>query len=451
VLESLTDKLGGIFTRLARRGSISETDVTEVLRDIRLALLEADVALPVVKDFTQKIRERAVGQNVLRSITPAQQIQKIVHDALLELLGAAAVPLDLAAAPPVSILLVGLQGAGKTTTAAKLAKYLRDKERKKVLLASLDTRRPAAQEQLAVLGRQIETQTLPIIAGETPTEISSRAIETARREGFDVVIHDSAGRLAIDAELMTEIEAVRKTTAAREVLLVADAMTGQDAVTVAEQFHNAVGLTGIVLTRMDGDAKGGAALSLRAVTGQPIKFFGTGEKTEALDTFHPDRLAGRILDLGDVASLVEKAAAVIDEQAAEKMMNRMMRGEFTFDDLADQLRQMQRMGGLGGMMSFLPGVGKLKEQLKDANLDERLLLRQRAIISSMTKVERADAGLLNASRRRRIAQGSGVDVAEVNRLVKQYLQMRDMMRQMKKMGQQGFMRNLPQMLGGRRR
>ena len=447
MFENLTGKLGDIFSRLGKRASISEADVAEVLREIRVALLEADVALPVVKDFTAKVKERAVGQDVLRSITPGQMVLKIVNDCLQELLGAETVPLNLNAAPPVSLLLVGLQGAGKTTTAAKLALYLRDKEHKKVLLASLDTRRPAAQEQLAILGQQIDIASLPIVAGQDPKAIALRAVDTARREGFDVVIHDTAGRLAIDAELMAEVAAIRQAVTPQDVLLVADAMTGQDAVNVARLFHEQVGITGIILTRMDGDARGGAALSLRSVTGQPIKFFGTGEKTDALEVFHPDRLARRILDLGDVASLVEKAVENFDEAAAAKIAAKMQEGKFDFNDLADQFKQMRRMGGMSGMMNLLPGVSKIKEQMKGAKIDDKALKRQEAIIQSMTKTERTDVGVLNAGRRRRIASGAGVDVAEVNRLVKQYLQMRDMMKQMKKMGQKGFMRNLPQMLG----
>jgi len=451
MFDNLTSKLGDIFARLGKSGAITEDHVAEVMREIRVALLEADVALPVVKDFTAKVKERAVGQEVLRSVSPAQQVMKIVHDCLLDLLGQAAVPLDLQATPPVSLLLVGLQGAGKTTTAAKLARHLQEKERKKVLLASLDTRRPAAQEQLAVLGQQIGVATLPIIAGQDPQAIALRAIETGKREGFDVIIHDTAGRLSIDAELMAEVAAVRQAVQPQEVLLVADAMTGQDAVNVAQNFHDQVKITGIILTRMDGDAKGGAALSLRAVTGQPIKFFGTGEKTDALEIFHPERLTTRILDLGDVASLVEKAAAVIDQQEAEKIARKMQEGQFDFNDLADQFRQMRKMGGMSGMMNLLPGVAKIKDQLKTANIDENILKRQEAIIQSMTKAERLDVGIMNASRRRRIAVGAGVDVAEVNKLVKQYLQMRDVMKQMKKLGQKGFMRNLPQMLGNMRR
>lgn len=451
MFDNLTSKLGDIFARLGKSGAITEDHVAEVMREIRVALLEADVALPVVKDFTAKVKERAVGQEVLRSVSPAQQVMKIVHDCLLDLLGQAAVPLDLQATPPVSLLLVGLQGAGKTTTAAKLARHLQEKERKKVLLASLDTRRPAAQEQLAVLGQQIGVATLPIIVGQEPQAIALRAIETGKREGFDVIIHDTAGRLSIDAELMAEVAAVRQAVQPQEVLLVADAMTGQDAVNVAQNFHDQVKITGIILTRMDGDAKGGAALSLRAVTGQPIKFFGTGEKTDALEIFHPERLTSRILDLGDVASLVEKAAAVIDQQEAEKIARKMQEGQFDFNDLADQFRQMRKMGGMSGMMSLLPGVAKIKDQLKTANIDENILKRQEAIIQSMTKAERLDVGVMNASRRRRIAAGAGVDVAEVNKLVKQYLQMRDMMKQMKKLGQKGFMRNLPQMMGNMRR
>lgn len=451
MFDSLTGKLSDIFSRLTKGGLITEEAVTEVLREIRVALLEADVALPVVKDFTAKVKEKAVGQEVLRAVSPAQQVQKVVHDCLLEILGSTVVPLNLQATPPVSIMLVGLQGAGKTTTAAKLAKYLQQKERKKVLMASLDTRRPAAQEQLAVLGQQIGVATLPIVAGQEPRAIALRALETARLEGYDVVLHDTAGRLAIDFELMAEVADIRAAVQPPEVLLVADAMTGQDAVNVAQHFHEKVGITGIVLTRMDGDAKGGAALSLRHVTGQPIKFFGTGEKTDALEVFHPDRLATRILDLGDVASLVEKAAEVIDQQEAEKVARKIQQGDFDFNDLADQYKQMRKMGGMSGMMNLLPGVAKIKDQLKAANVDENILKQQEAIIQSMTKAERRDVGLLNASRRRRIANGAGVSVAEVNKLVKQYLQMREMMKQMKKLGQKGFMRNLPQMLGNIRR
>ncbi|MEJ0063709.1 MAG: signal recognition particle protein [Alphaproteobacteria bacterium] len=447
MFENLTGKLGDIFSRLTKRGSINEADVAEVMREIRIALLEADVALPVVKDFTAKVTQRAIGHEVLRSITPGQQVVKIVHDCLRELLGEESVPLNLNAVPPVSIMLVGLQGAGKTTTAAKLARHLQDKERKKVLMASLDTRRPAAQEQLAILGQQTGVATLPIIAGQAPQEIAMRAIDTARREGFDIVIHDTAGRLSIDTELMAEVAAIKAGVKPQEVLLVADAMLGQDAVNVAQRFHEDVGITGIVLTRIDGDARGGAALSLRSVTGQPIKFLGTGEKTDALEVFHPDRLANRILDLGDVVSLVEKAAESIDRDAAEKLAAKLQKGDFDFDDMAEQFKQMRRMGGMSGMLNLLPGVGKIKEQMKSANVDDSMLKRQEAIIGSMTRIERRDVGVLNASRRRRIALGSGVDVADVNRLVKQYLQMRDMMKQMKKMGQKGFMRNLPQMLG----
>ena len=451
MFDSLTGKLSDIFTRLTKGGLITEETVTEVLREIRVALLEADVALPVVKDFTARVKEKAVGQEVLRSVSPAQQVMKAVHDCLLDILGSTAVPLNLQSTPPVSVMLVGLQGAGETTTAAKLAKYLQDKERKKVLMASLDTRRPAAQEQLAVLGQQIGVATLPVIMGQEPRAIALRALETARLEGYDVVLHDTAGRLAIDFELMAEVADIRAAVQPSEVLLVADAMTGQDAINVAQHFHEKVGITGIVLTRMDGDAKGGAALSLRHVTGQPIKFFGTGEKTDALEVFHPDRLATRILDLGDVASLVEKAAEAIDQQEAEKIARKMQQGDFDFNDLADQYKQMRKMGGMSGMMNLLPGVAKYKDQLKAANVDENILKRQEAIIQSMTKAERRDVGLLNAGRRRRIANGAGVPVAEVNKLVKQYLQMREMMKQMKKLGQKGFMRNLPQMLGNIRR
>jgi signal recognition particle subunit SRP54 len=388
------------------------------------------------------VRERAVGQEVLRSITPGQQVIKIVHDCLVEMLGAANESLDLAAVPPVPILVVGLQGSGKTTTTAKIAKRLVERDRKRVLMASLDVQRPAAQEQLRVLGEQTGVPTLPIVAGEQPVQIALRAIRVARAEGFDVVMLDTAGRLAIDEPLMQEVAAVRDAAHPVETLLVADAMTGQDAVNVAKSFDERVGLTGIVLTRIDGDARGGAALSMRAVTGKPIKLLGVGEKLDALEPFHPERLAGRVLGMGDVVSLVEKAAETIDRDEAEKLARKLEKGSFDLDDFASQLRQMRKMGGLGGIMGMLPGVGKIQRQLNDAKIDDGMLKRQEAIISSMTKAERRDTRLLNGSRRRRIALGSGTDVADVNRLLKQFLQMQDMMKKVQKLGKKGFMRSL---------
>jgi signal recognition particle subunit SRP54 len=442
MFESLSSTLTGIFDRLRGRGALTENDVDAACREIRIALLEADVALQVAKDFIAKVRVRAVGQEVIASVSPGQQVVKIVHDVLVETLGAQAVPLNLAHSIPVAILMVGLQGSGKTTSSGKLAKRLKEVERKKVLLASLDTRRPAAQEQLAILATLADVGSLPIVAGEAPLAISRRAIDVATREGYDVVILDTAGRTAIDEALMAEVKAVRDLVKPADTLLVVDAMTGQDALNVAEKFHAAVSITGIIMTRLDGDARGGAALSMRAVTGQPIKFFGSGEKIDAFEVYHPDRIAGRILDMGDVVSLVEKAAAEMDMEAAQKMAAKMQKGQFDFDDLADQFRQIRKMGGFSGIMGMMPGVGKIKQAMENANIDERVIKRQEAIIGSMTKQERTNPDLLNASRKRRIAKGSGTDVMMINQLVKQYLQMRDMMKQMKKMGNKNFMRNM---------
>jgi signal recognition particle subunit SRP54 len=450
MFENLSTKLTGIFDRLTRRGNLTEDDVADAMREVRVDLLEADVALPVVKDFTAKIKERAVGAEVTRSVTPGQQVIKIVHDNLVELLGKDAEPLNLNVTPPAVIMMLGLQGSGKTTSAAKLAKFLTEKERKKVLLASLDVQRPAAQEQLAVLGAQINVATLPIIAGQGPVDIARRALAVAKQETYDVVILDTAGRLAIDDALMAEAASVRDAAAPHEKLLVVDAMTGQDAVATATQFDQKIGITGLVLTRIDGDARGGAALSMRAVTGKPIKFLGTGEKTDALEIYHPDRLAGRILGMGDVVSLVEKAAATIDRDDAEEMAQKFLSGKsFDFNDLLKQMRQMKRMGGFGGLMNLLPGMGKIKEQMKNANIDESVMKRQEAIILSMTPTERKNVDLLAASRKRRIAKGAGVDVADVNRLIKQFLEMQKVMKQVQKLGKSGFMRSMmPKLTGG---
>jgi signal recognition particle subunit SRP54 len=435
MFENLTGRLGRVFDRLRGRGVLSEDDVGEAMREIRIALLEADVALPVVKDFVAGVREKAVGQEVLRSITPGQMVVKIVHDRLVELLGGAGTgELELAASPPTVILMAGLQGSGKTTTAAKLARLLRLRHKKQVLLASLDVQRPAAQHQLEVLARQAEVGSLPIVPGQPPLEIAARALETARREGWDVLVLDTAGRLAIDEALMEELVRVRDLARPHETLLVADALTGQDAVNTARIFHERVGISGIVLTRMDGDARGGAALSMRHVTGRPIRFVGTGERLDALEPFHPERVAARILDMGDVVSLVEKAAETLDKEQAEKLARKMAKGEFDLEDLKGQLQQLRKMGGMGGILGKLPGIQKVKKQLEGANLDDRLLIRQVAIIDSMTPRERRQPDLINGSRRRRIARGAGAEVAEVNRLLKQHRQMRDMMRQMKKAG-----------------
>jgi len=451
MFDTLSSKLGGIFDRLKGRGALNESDVSDALREVRIALLEADVALPVVKDFITKVKERAIGQEVIRSVTPGQQVVKIVHDNLVELLGTQTEDLNIAAAPPAVIMTLGLQGSGKTTTAAKLAKWLKESERKKVLLASLDTRRPAAQEQLAVLAAQVGVDSLPIMTGQEPESIAQRAMDSARLGGFDVLILDTAGRLAIDDALMAEAASVRDIARPHESLLVVDAMTGQDAVHTAKHFEDKVGISGIVLTRIDGDARGGAALSMRAVTGKPIKFLGTGEKTDALEPYHPDRLAGRILGMGDVVSLVEKAAATMDQDIAEDMAKKFISGKaFDFDDLAKQMRQMRKMGGISSMMAMLPGMGRVKDQIKNANIDERHIKRQEAIIHSMTKAERKNVDLLAASRKRRIAAGAGVEVADVNRLIKQFLEMQKMMKQLQRLGKTGFLRSMAGMGGGRR-
>ena len=447
MFDSLSDRLNDVFDRLRRRGALTEDDVGAALREIRVALLEADVALPVVRDFMTGVREKAVGQEVLRSVTPGQMVVKIVHDHLVDTLGGSDPAarrgdgLDLTAAAPVAVMLVGLQGSGKTTTAAKIALRLKTRERKKVLMASLDVQRPAAQEQLAQLGKQIGVDTLPIMPGQRPVEIARRGLQVGRSEGYDVVLLDTAGRLHVNEELMLEVAAVREATNPHQTLLVADAMTGQDAVNVAKAFGERAGVTGIVLTRDDGDARGGAALSMRAITGKPIVLIGTGEKVDALETFHPERIAGRILGMGDVVSLVEKAQEATDEAEAEKLARKMQKGEFDLDDLASQLRQIRRMGGMSGMLGMLPGIGKIKKQLDEANIDESIIKRQEAILSSMTKAERRNPKLLNGSRRRRIAAGSGTDVPEINRLLKQYQEMAGMMKRVKKLGQKGLMRH----------
>lgn len=441
MFDTLSTKLGTVFDRLRGRGALSEEDVTEAMREVRIALLEADVALPVVKEFVAKVKDRAVGQDVIKSVTPGQMVVKIVHDVLLETLGAEGVELDLNAAAPVAILMVGLQGSGKTTTSGKIAMRLKGREKKKVLLASLDVYRPAAQQQLEILAKQVDVGSLPIIPGQMPVEIAKRAMETGRKEGYDVVILDTAGRLHIDDELMQEVQLVRDIAKPTETLLVTDAMTGQDAVILAREFNEKVGVTGIVLTRIDGDARGGAALSMRAVTGRPIKFLGTGEKLDGLEVFHPDRLAGRILGMGDVVSLVEKAAETIEKDEAERLAKRVQKGEFDLEDMLSQIRQVRKMGDVKGLLGMLPGLGKMKSQIDKADIDEKMVGRQEAIILSMTPKERRRPDIIKASRKKRIATGSGTSVQDVNKLLKQHQQMADMMKKIGKMGKKGLMRH----------
>ena len=441
MFDALSGKLSGVFDRLRSRGRLSEADVSDALREVRLALLEADVALPVVRDFVAIVRERALGAEVLDSVSPGQLVIKIVNDALVESLGGAgAVPLNLNVAAPVPVLMVGLQGSGKTTTSGKLALRLTRRDKKRVLLASLDTQRPAAQLQLQQLAQQAGVASLPIVPGQSPVEIARRAMETGRREVFDVVILDTAGRLSIDQALMQEVQAIRFATNPAETLLVVDAMTGQDAVNTARAFNEALGITGIVLTRMDGDARGGAALSMRQVTGAPIKLTGSGEKLDALEEFYPERVASRILGMGDIVGLVERAEETIDQDDAEKLARKMAKGSFDLEDYASQLKQIGKMGSLSGILGMLPGAAKLKDQLGDAKLDQGVLKRQAAIIGSMTRKERKTPDLIKASRKKRIAAGSGTSVQDVNRLLKQFDDMSTMMKRMSKLGQKGLMR-----------
>ncbi|MEY4237822.1 MAG: hypothetical protein RL339_423, partial [Pseudomonadota bacterium] len=435
MFDSLSDRLGSVFDKLRGRGALNEADVREAMREVRIALLEADVALPVVRRFIDSVTEQAVGQSVLKSVTPGQQVVKIVNDALVEMLGGDDVPgLDLAATPPVVIMMVGLQGSGKTTTTAKLAKLLKEKHGKKAMMASLDVNRPAAQEQLKVLGEQVDVLTLPIIPGQQPVDIATRALQAAKLQAIDVLLLDTAGRLHVDNQLMDEMRAVAAVSVPKEVLLVVDSLTGQDAVNVAQSFGGQIDLTGVVLTRMDGDARGGAALSMRAVTGKPIKFAGTGEKLDALEVFQPSRVAGRILGMGDVVSIVERAAAAIEEEDAERMAARMAKGQFDMNDLRQQLRQMQKMGGLGALAGMMPGMKKAKQAIEKSGMDDRVLLRMDAIIGSMTPKERTRPDLLNAKRKIRIAKGSGVQVQDVNKLLKMHQEMERAMKQIKKMG-----------------
>ena len=458
MFEALSDRLGGVFDNLTGRGALSEKDVSAAMREIRVALLEADVALPVVKEFVSKVREEAVGEKVVKSIKPGQQVIKIVHDALVDMLGGkveegeeppASSQLNLSVRPPAAILMAGLQGSGKTTTSGKLALYLRTKLKKKVLLASLDTNRPAAMEQLGILAEQAGVGFLPIVKGENPLQIANRAMEQGKLGGYDVVFLDTAGRTTIDEELMTQVAEIAKATNPIETLLVADSLTGQDAVETAKRFHAQLPLTGLVLTRIDGDGRGGAALSMRAVTGLPIKFLGTGEKLSGLEAFDAERLAGRILGQGDIVSLVERASEVIDQKEAEKMAKKMEKGKFDLDDLGKQLGQMQKMGGMGGLMKMMPGMSKMKKQLDAAGgIDDSLLKRQQAIILSMTPHERKNPHLLKASRKKRIAAGSGMSVQDVNKLLKMHRQMSDMMKKLGKGGMKGLMQGMGGGKGG---
>ncbi|VAW20822.1 Signal recognition particle protein Ffh [hydrothermal vent metagenome] len=447
MFDTLSDRLGDIFKGLTGRGALSEADVNAALREVRRALIEADVSLEVVRAFIEQVGMRAKGAEVTRSITPGQQVIKIVNDELVRVLGEEAVPIDLRAAPPVPILMVGLQGSGKTTSSAKIALRLTKRQNKKVLLASLDTRRPAAMEQLKVLGEQIGVETLSIVAGQTPLEIARRAADYAKRSGFDVFILDTAGRTHIDDEMMAQTTAIKEATNPHEVLLVVDALTGQDAINLARSFDQRVAITGIVLTRMDGDGRGGAALSMRAATGKPIKLIGTSEKMDGLEDFHPKRVADRILGMGDIVSLVEKAAETVSADDAAKMAKKLKKGQFDLNDLRAQLLQMKNMGGMGALMGLMPGMGQMKKAMSQAKLDEKIFDQQVAIINSMTKKERAKPELLNASRRKRIAAGSGTQVSQINKLIKQHRQMAAMMKKMARGG--GIGGALGSMLGGK--
>lgn len=448
MFDSLSDKLGKVFTKLGRKASLSENDVMSVSREIRIALLEADVALPVVKDFITSIKDKAVGQNVIKGINPAQQIIKIVHDELVKMLGSQNTELEFST-PPCAYLMVGLQGSGKTTSTAKIARLLTKQNNKKVLMASLDIYRPAAQEQLAILGEQIDVQTLPVIKGEKPLKIAKRAMDTGRKEGYDVVILDTAGRLSIDEELMHEVEEIKAFAKPVETLLIADAMTGQDAVNTAKTFNERIGISGIILTRVDGDARGGAAMSMKAVTGKPVKLIGVGEKWDAIEPFYPERVAGRILGMGDVVSLVEKAAANVDQQEALKMAKKLKKGQFDYNDLLSQIRQMSKMGGMGALLKLMPGLSSMAGKLEEAGLDDSLIKKQEAIILSMTPKERMRPELMSGSRKKRIAAGSGTTVQEINMLVKQQKQMQTMMKRMRKMGKGQMMGMMKNMMGGK--
>ena len=448
MFKNLSDRLAGIFEKIKSKGSLKENDVEEALREVRIALLEADVSLSVVKEFLEKAKKKAIGSKLIKSVSPGQLVVKIVNDTLIEILGHKEDPINLKATPPIVILMVGLQGSGKTTTSAKIAKRLKIKNKKKVLMASLDVQRPAAQEQLATLGKQVEVETVEIIKGQKPIEITKRSLEKSKKESFDVLILDTAGRLQIDNELMKEVENVNKIANPNETLLVSDAMIGQESVNVAKEFNDKLKLTGIVLTRLDGDARGGAALSMKSVTGCPIKLIGIGEKMDALEVFYPERVANRILGMGDVVGLVEEASETIKKDEAEKLNKKIKKGQFSLDDLAKQLNQMKKIGGIKGILSKLPGASKIQDQMDKANIDDKVILKQQAIISSMTIEEKENYKVIHASRKKRIALGSGTTIQEVNKLLKQY---HTMLKMMKKYGnldkktlmRQGFGNMLP--------
>lgn len=440
MFESLSENLSKVFSKLKGKGVLGEDDVNSAMREVRIALLEADVALPVAKDFINKVKEKAVGQEVVKSVSPAQMVIKIVHDNLKEMLGHDASEINLKTTPPAVVMMVGLQGSGKTTSSGKLGYFLKEKQKKKILLASLDIYRPAAQQQLAVIANQTGIKSVDIIEGQKPLEITERALKQAKQESYDVLILDTAGRLHIDDELMKELQQVKKLANPVETILVADSLTGQDAVNIASSFNEKVGVTGIILTRIDGDGRGGAALSMKAVTGCPIKFLGVGEKISEFEVFHPDRIASRILDMGDVVSLVERAVENVDMEEAKRLEKKIKKGKFDLNDLAKQLKTMRKMGGIGGMMSMLPGIGKIKKQMGDAQIDERILIRQESIIYSMTKAERINPKIINGSRKKRIAIGSGVEVQDVNRLLKQYKQMAMVMKKIGRMDKKALMR-----------
>ena len=450
MFENLSDRLGGVFDRLTKQGALSEDDVAAAMREVRVALLEADVSLPVARGFVKSVTAKATGASVTKSVTPGQQVVKIVHDELIKVLQGEGAPDALRIDnPPAPILMVGLQGSGKTTTTAKLAKRLKEREKKRVLMASLDTNRPAAMQQLAILGQQIGVDTLPIVAGENAVQIARRAKQQATLGGYDVYMLDTAGRLHIDQVLMDEVQAVRDVAAPRETLLVVDGLTGQDAVNVASEFDGKVGISGVVLTRMDGDGRGGAALSLRAVTGKPIRFVGLGEKMDAIEVFDANRIAGRILGMGDIVALVEKAQEVLEVEQAERMMKRFQKGLFNMNDLKGQLEQMMKMGGMQSIMGMMPGMGKMAKQAEAAGLDDKALKRQVALINSMTKKERANPDLLQASRKKRIAAGAGMEVSELNKLLKMQKQMADTMKKLGKMGKGGMLKQAMRAMAGK--